>query len=122
MNEQQILFTAEVAHEVNRIYCAAIGDNSQPRWADAPEWQQNSAIDGVRFHLANPDAGPEASHNNWSRAKYAEGWVYGPIKDPKRKQHPCLLPFTDLPKEQQIKDHLFRGVVHLAMKHTEDEE
>lgn len=122
MNEQQILFTAEVAHEVNRIYCAAIGDTSQPLWADAPEWQQNSAIDGVRFHLANPDAGPDLSHNNWMAQKLNDGWTFGPVKDPALKQHPCIVPYKDLPKEQQIKDYLFRGVVHLAMRHTEDEE
>jgi len=31
---------AEAAHEMNRIYCEAHGDISQPRWADAPEWQR----------------------------------------------------------------------------------
>lgn len=26
--------------------------------------------------------------------------------------HPCLLTFDELPIEQQIKDHLFREIVH----------
>ena len=34
---------ARVAHEINRAYCASLGDTSQPAWEDAPEWQQQSA-------------------------------------------------------------------------------
>lgn len=103
---------ARVAHEVNRAYCQSIGDDSQPSWADAPEWQRSSAINGVEFHLANPDADPAASHENWLREKEADGWVYGPAKDPDARRHPCMVPYGDLPQEQRCKDFLFRGVVH----------
>jgi hypothetical protein len=108
-----IVNIAKVAHEINRAYCQALGDNSQPSWEDAPEWQRSSAIAGVQFHLANPDAGPEASHNSWLNQKVNDGWVYGEIKDPEKKQHPCIVPFNELPKEQQAKDYLFRAIVHL---------
>lgn len=47
---------ARVCHEVNRAYCAALGDLSQPPWADAPEWQRKSALNGVAFALCNPVA------------------------------------------------------------------
>jgi hypothetical protein len=42
-----------VAHEINKAYCESIGDNSQPSWNDAPEWQKNAAINNVQFHLDN---------------------------------------------------------------------
>ena len=103
---------AQIAHEANKGLCEAHGDNSQPNWYSAPAWQIESAFDGVRFHLANPNAGPEASHIAWVKTKAAEGWVYGPIKDPGKKMHPCMVPFDELPKEQQAKDHLFRAIVH----------
>jgi hypothetical protein len=103
---------ARIAHEVNKAYCESIGDKSQPTWEAAPEWQRNSAIDGVHFHLQNPDAGPEASHQNWLDLKIKEGWKEGSIKDPATKTHPCCVPFNRLPKEQQTKDFLFRQVVH----------
>lgn len=102
---------ARVAHEVNRAYCQALGDISQPAWEDAPEWQRRSAINGVAFHIASPDAGPDDSHNEWLREKAADGWTYGPVKDPERKEHPCFVPYDDLPVEQKAKDYLFRGVV-----------
>lgn len=104
---------ARVCHEVNAEYCRAIGDNTQPAtWEQAPEWQRASAVKGVELHLGNPDLGPAASHEAWMKEKLADGWTYGPIKDPTKKEHPCLVPFADLPKEQQIKDWLFRAVVH----------
>jgi len=40
---------AVVCHEANRAYCSRIGDDSQPPWCDAPEWQKMSAITGVTF-------------------------------------------------------------------------
>ena len=103
--------TARVCHEVNRAYCQAIGDDSQPSWEDAPEWQKESALLGVDLHTHN-DVGPEASHESWMAQKIADGWEYGLVKDPVLKIHPCIKPFADLPKEQQIKDYLFRAVVH----------
>lgn len=110
---------AQVAHEINRAYCASQGDESQPAWADAPEWQQSSALAGVDMHLANPDATPEQSHESWLEVKRAEGWSYGDEKDVERKLHPCFVPYDQLPVEQKAKDYLFRAVVH-ALKAIPD--
>lgn len=38
---------AEAAHEANRVYCEAIGDQSQMPWRAAPGWQRESAKAGV---------------------------------------------------------------------------
>lgn len=102
---------AKVCHEANRAYCAGIGDDSQTPWEDAPEWQRNSAIKGVEFNLANPDALASASHESWLAQKEADGWKYGPVKDADKKEHPCFVPYADLPEEQQIKDSLFKTIV-----------
>ena len=106
------LSIAAVCHEVNRAYCQSLGDYTQPVWDDAPEWQKASAIAGVQLHLGNPDAGPAASHESWMAQKLADGWKYGASKDPENKLHPCIVPFDELPREQQAKDFIFRGVVH----------
>lgn len=102
---------AAVTHEANRAYCAQLGDHSQPSWASAPLWQRMSAINGVEFHLYNPLANPIDSHANWASEKYRDGWKYGPVKDPSRKEHPCLVPYEELPLEQRRKDNLFIAVV-----------
>jgi hypothetical protein len=103
---------ARTAHEVNRAYCKSIGDDSQPAWEDAPDWQMQSTFDGVVFHRDHPDAGPSASHDNWLARKAADGWKYGPVKNPEKKEHPCFVPYSQLPEEQQVKDALFIAVVH----------
>ncbi len=108
---------ARVCHEVNRAYCQALGDKSQPAWEDAPEWQRASARMGVDLHTMG-DFGPEASHISWMDNKLAEGWTFGPVKDAAAKTHPCLVPFTELPREQQAKDFLFRAVVHACAGRT----
>jgi RyR domain len=110
MDTKQI---ARIAHEINRSYCIAIGDKTQVAWEDAPQWQQDSAINGVTMHINNPGSTPEESHANWMREKLENGWVYGPEKNPEKKEHPCMVDYKDLPVEQQIKDHLFESIVHL---------
>ena len=102
---------ARVCHETNRAYCATIGDASQTSWEDAPQWQRDSAVNGVRFALANPGAPASASHDNWFEVKHKDGWKYGPVKNIETKEHPCMVCYANLPLEQRIKDHLFQGVV-----------
>lgn len=109
---------ARITHEANRAACAARGDHSQEPWLDAPDWQKESAIQGVRFHLLNPDATPEQSHENWMAQKDRDGWTWGPKKDPEAKTHPCMVPYDLLPPEQRAKDHLFRGIVHALRPFT----
>lgn len=102
---------ARVAHEVNRAYCAALGDTSHFSWDCAPEWQRKSAVNGVDFHIHNPEAGPAHSHESWLKEKEQDGWKYGPVKDPEKKEHPCFVPYDELPPEQKAKDFIFCAVV-----------
>ncbi len=103
---------AAICHEANRNLCVSQGDMTQPGWNNAPAWQRDSAINGVTFHLDNPLSSASASHINWMAGKEADGWVYGEKKDPEAKTHPCMAPFNELPPEQQVKDFLFRAIVH----------
>lgn len=106
---------ARCAHEINRAYCQAIGDNSQPPWEKAPQWQKDSALAGVKLHAENPNAGPEASHESWMAQKVKEGWTWGTTKNPVLKTHPCLMPFAELSMEQQAKDFIFRAIVRAML-------
>lgn len=103
---------AKVCHEVNRAYCAALGDGSQPQWDYAPQWQKDSAMAGVELHINDIHAGPEKSHEAWMKQKIDEGWTWGEEKDPGAKKHHCLVPFDKLPVEQQAKDFIFTAIVH----------
>ena len=102
---------ARVCHEANRAICEAAGDTSQKPWRLADQWQRDSAVQGVLFALDNPGAPPSAQHEAWMADKVAEGWVYGPVKDPEAKTHPCLAPYDQLPFKEKAKDHVFRAIV-----------
>ena len=102
---------AQICHETNRAYCRTLGDHSQPEWAEAADWQRQSAIAGVQFLLDHPDATPADCHESWLRQKTEDGWKYGPVKDPDKLEHPCMVPYDQLPPEQRTKDHLFHAVV-----------
>ena len=54
------------------------------------------------------------------------GWKYGPLKDPEKKEHPCFLPYDQLPVADRMKDHVFVKVVNtmadalLSTMHPDD--
>ena len=114
--DDSVVNAARAAHEANRILCLALGDKSQPTWENAPEWQKNSAINGVLNMKLDPSMTPEQSHANWMRHKEADGWVYGEVKNPDTKEHPCMVPYEQLPEDQRLKDHLYGIVVRAALQ------
>ena len=104
-----IMACARAAHEANRAYCIAIGDGSQPAFDDAPGWQVLSACNSVVGVLAGNS--PEQTHESWLKEKADTGWKYGPVKDPEKKEHPCFVPYAELPPEQRRKDGICVAVV-----------
>jgi len=108
-DEQVIEACTRAAHETNRAYCIALGDNSQPSWSDAPEWQKQSARNGVVGALAG--ATPEQSHESWLREKREQGWTFGLTKSPETEQHPCMVAYQHLPEPQRRKNALYLAVV-----------
>jgi hypothetical protein len=113
--EEVTEFAARMAHEANRLLCIAQGDFSQPKWEDAPRWQKDSALAGASAINADPSTTPEQSHEGWLAQKTADGWKYGPVKDPAKKEHPCFVPYSELPESQRVKDSMFGLVVRLAL-------
>ena len=109
--QPDVALIAQFAHAMNKAWCEVHGDFSQPKWEDAPEWQRASAIAGVEYRLHHPNATPESMHQSWFDQKVIDGWKYGPVKDATAKTHPCMVPFRDLPPEQQFKDRLFSLIV-----------
>jgi hypothetical protein len=109
--DERVLQIAKTCHEVNRAWCLQNGDESQPKWEDAPVWQRESAIKGVEYHLTNPKSTPADSHNSWMKEKTDNGWVWGEEKDEKAKTHPCIVSYDNLSEVDRFKDTLFLTVV-----------
>jgi hypothetical protein len=106
-----VLQIAQVVHEANRAYCQTLGDESQAPWAEAPEWQRESAVKGVEGILGGTIWKPEQAHESWLADKKRTGWKHGPVKDAVKKTHPCIVPYAELPADQKIKDAIFFGIV-----------
>jgi hypothetical protein len=53
-------------------------------------------------------------HEYWCREKTAEGWKYGPGKDPDQKTNPSILPWDELSKSEKEKNkNYIRGLPRL---------
>lgn len=103
---------AEVCHEANRAITRHTKDVPvQPAWADAPEDMRTSSIHGVRWRLEHPHAPASAQHDEWMRAKLADGWTLGPVRDATAKTHPALVPYDQLPDNVKDKDAVFTAIV-----------
>lgn len=101
---------ARVTHEVNRaIQISQLDPAPSLSWDDAPEWQRESARQGVFSALDG--ATPEQLHESWLRFKADDGWSYGEVKDEAAKTHPCFVPYEELPPGQRLKDYVFQAVV-----------
>lgn len=103
MSNVPTIVIAEACHEANRVLQRAFGDPVSAPWEDESEETKASAVDGIDVVLAG--AGPEESHENWVRFKVANGWVWGEEKDERKKTHPLLVPYSELPPEQRVKDY-----------------
>ena len=44
------------------------------------------------------------THNTWAAGRVADGWKWGPARDDKKKLHPCLVEYDDLPEAEKEYD------------------
>lgn len=102
---------ARIVHEANRALCVTLGDTSQVPFDEAPVWQKESCLDGIWNIQEGKITSPQGSHESWLEHKRKDGWKYGAVKDAEKKEHPCFVPFDELPPEQQYKDKLFFAIV-----------
>lgn len=111
MNEPlSYLDIASICHEANRQLCRAEGDHTQARWDDAPPWQTEACLAGVHHVRLHPDTTPESMHASWVEHKVKDGWKYGPRKNVDLKEHPDLIPFSDLSPIHKAKDTLMIAI------------
>ena len=64
-------------------------------------------VDGIQIPdtlLDLAESIAENVHEVWAQNRMFEGWTYGPIRDDKKKQTPCMVPYEDLPEEEKAYD------------------
>ena len=43
-------------------------------------------------------------HEVWAQTRISQGWSYGTERNEELKQHPCLVPYEQLPEEEKVYD------------------
>jgi hypothetical protein len=66
-------------------------------------------LDGVVSRIA------ERVHEVWMEKRLAEGWRLGPERNDTRKEHPCLVPYADLPELEREYDRATARTVIQAL-------
>ena len=66
-------------------------------------------------------------HEVWSKTRIEQGWTYGKKRDDGLKQHPCLVPYEELPEEEKVYDRnssveTLKLIMKLGFKISKDEE
>lgn len=46
----------------------------------------------------------ENVHEVWAASRMSEGWTYGQERNDELKQHPCLIPYDELPETEKDYD------------------
>ena len=46
----------------------------------------------------------ENVHEVWAQSRMEQGWVYGEERNDELKQHPCLIPYEELPEVEKAYD------------------
>lgn len=108
---------AEVCHEANRALQLVLCESASAHWPECSKEMQSSVRTGVTAYLANPNITPEDLHEKWCLHKWERGWQRGETKSEANKTHPNLVSYDQLPREQRLKDALFRNVI-AALVHT----
>lgn len=62
----------------------------------------------------------------WSKTRIEQGWTYGEKRDDVLKQHPCLIPYEELPEEEKVYDRnssveTLKLIMKLGFKISKDE-
>jgi len=107
--------TTEWIYEVARLEAIASHRQIVPEpWSERDETFQAQMTDYVESLRGKPLPTPEEAHNSWWRRYQDMGWTYGTVRDPIAKTHPDMVPYADLPKDEQDKDEVFLALVEFA--------
>lgn len=70
----------------------------RPRPIDTSAVSLPPELDALTERLA------ENAHDLWAALRLADGWTLGPRRDDSAKEHPCLIPYAELPESEKAYD------------------
>ncbi|MBQ1948042.1 MAG: hypothetical protein II359_05480 [Clostridia bacterium] len=123
ITEKNIRHFNQLAKELNYQYAVAYAENPatiEEAWDKLDTFTKGSNIAAMDYHKIRlivmretgkseaDEALSEMEHIRWCRYHFINHWKYGETangkKDRENKIHPCLKPYSELKREDQIKD------------------
>ena len=46
----------------------------------------------------------ENTHEVWAQQRIRDGWIYGEVRNDEKKEHPCLVPYSELSDSEKEYD------------------
>lgn len=61
------------------------------------------------------------NHDIWSQGRLADGWTLGPERNDAKREHPCLVPYEELPEsekqyDRQTATEVLKAIVALGFR------
>ncbi len=69
-----------------------------------PKTIETAGVTFTREILELTERLAENAHSIWARQRLSDGWRHGPQRDDAKKEHPCLVPYEDLPESEKQYD------------------
>lgn len=104
------------AHEVNRSWQLLRQEKVDPVWEQLSAEERQIAKTSV-INIVTNDHDAQQNHDSWVSYKKSQGWTVGSVKHAETKTHPCLVMWSQLPLDQQVKDRLWVDTVKSFTKH-----
>lgn len=82
------------------IAASNIGDGYNPQPINVENISLDADLEDLKEAIA------ENAHDIWARARLDEGWTYGPVRNDELKQHPDLVPYSQLTDSEKEYDRL----------------
>lgn len=70
----------------------------------APQPLATRALDLPQDLLDLTERLAENAHDLWAAQRLQDGWTHGPQRDDTAKNHPCLVPYAELPDSEKQYD------------------
>lgn len=72
--------------------------NYVPQPMDTTDVQLPEELDALVEQIA------KNVHEVWAKSRMEQGWIYGVERNDALKQHPCLIPYEELPEVEKAYD------------------
>lgn len=107
---------ARLVYEATRIEAAWSERSIVPEpWEDRDDKFKKNMINIIEKYISlDKLPTPEEAHDSWMKAYFDMGWKYGEKRDVDKKEHPDLVPFDELPKDERDKDAIFLAFVWIV--------